>query len=160
MARALFKQGSCNRAAWKAAVERTTSTKRLKDKYGTSEALSKVLGAFIAWTASSSGVEQLFSKMKRSPVELASAKDDTDTRMAVVMGQDSMADQEVNFESQRLYWRTSKLGVAFFLLLPTPPLEAGAVGRALTTPRRDDAIWWGQGIVGNRPQTSSGKKTQ
>ena len=127
VAHALFKQGSCNRAAWKAAVERTTSTKRLKDKYGTSEALSKVLGAFIAWTASSSGVEQLFSKMKRSPVELASAKDDTDTRMAVVMGQDSMADQEVIFEAQRLYASFLKSGRARRRVVPRFDLGKKAV---------------------------------
>jgi hypothetical protein len=36
-------------------------------------------------------VEQLFSKLKRSPAELASAKEDTDRRLAIVMG-DSAAE--------------------------------------------------------------------
>lgn len=46
----------------------------------------QVLVTFLTWTASSSGVEQLFSRLRRSPTELASSKGDTDRRLAVVMG--------------------------------------------------------------------------
>ena len=45
-----------------------------------------MLAAYLAWSSSTSGVEQQFSKVKRSPVELASSAIDTDRGLAVVMG--------------------------------------------------------------------------
>ena len=47
---------------------------------------NQVVAAFLTWTTSSSGVEQLFSQLQRSPAEQGSAKSDTDRRLATVMG--------------------------------------------------------------------------
>lgn len=49
----------------------------------------QVLCAYQAWTCSTSGVEQLFSKVKRSPIENANSSADTDRRLAIVMGDTS-----------------------------------------------------------------------
>lgn len=63
----------------------------------------QVLGAYIAWTTSSSGCEQMFSQLKRSPAELASSRVETDRRLAVVIGSDPMFDQSVAEKARELY---------------------------------------------------------
>lgn len=63
----------------------------------------QVLGAYIAWTTSSSGCEQMFSQLKRSPAELASSRVETDRRLAVVIGSDSTFDPLVLEKARDLY---------------------------------------------------------
>ena len=63
----------------------------------------QVLGAYIAWTTSSSGCEQMFSQLKRSPAELASSRAETDRRLAVVIGSDPLFDQAVLEKARALY---------------------------------------------------------
>ena len=85
LAEALHKEGSFqNRAAWVEAFARVQQRRAAQRQ--DCEALLPVVSAYLAWSASTSGVEQLFSKLKRSPVELASAPADTDNRVAVVLG--------------------------------------------------------------------------
>ena len=79
---ALHKEGRfTNRAAWTEALRRRS----LRAKQGWEE-LRQTLVMYATWSVSSSGVEQLFSKVKKSPIELSSASVDTDRRTAVVMG--------------------------------------------------------------------------
>lgn len=64
------------------------------------------MAAFVAWTASSSGCEQMFSHLKRSPAELASSRqDNTDRRLAIVIGSDSQFDDEILRIGRELYGR-------------------------------------------------------
>ena len=63
------------------------------------------MAAFVAWTASSSGCEQMFSHLKRSPAELASSRQDTDRRLAIVIGSDSQFDDEIIRIGRELYGR-------------------------------------------------------
>ncbi|CAE7557490.1 ngoBVM, partial [Symbiodinium necroappetens] len=78
----LMEQSSLdNRSAWRQALERTQGKKAYQVT-----ALRTVLAAYVAWSCSTSGVEQSFSVLKRSPAELASARIDTDRRLATVMG--------------------------------------------------------------------------
>ena len=74
----------------------------------------QVVCAFLAWSASSSGVEQLFSKMKRSPVELASANADTDRRVCAAMGctLDQAQEEEMLQEARAIYARLNKSGTS------------------------------------------------
>ena len=82
IAAALKKQaGLSNREAWREALHRTSSRKGAQ-----ATALIQVLAAYLCWTAATSGVEQQFSKLKRSPVELSNASVDTDRRLAIVVG--------------------------------------------------------------------------
>ena len=77
--------GLSNREAWREALQRTSSRKSAQGKYEAT-ALIQVVAAYQCWTAASSGVEQQFSKLKRSPVELSNSSVDTDRRLAIVMG--------------------------------------------------------------------------
>ena len=61
------------------------------------------MAAFVAWTASSSGCEQMFSHLKRSPAELASSRQDTDRRLATIIGSDSQFDEEILRRGRELY---------------------------------------------------------
>jgi hypothetical protein len=89
IALSMHKQGGLpNRDAWKEAYARTRPRNASQGKYYAPD-LFEVLAAYMAWTSSSSGVEQQFSKVKRSPVELSSSAADTDRRMAIVMGEGS-----------------------------------------------------------------------
>eukprot|EP00435_Cladocopium_sp_Y103_P020940 s3581_g5.t1 len=65
--------------------------------------LAEVMAAFVAWTASSSGCEQMFSHLKRSPAELASSRQDTDRRLATIIGSDSQFDEEILRRGRQLY---------------------------------------------------------
>ena len=87
IATAVKRQSSVtNRGAWKEALLRTSASKGSQnDKYEQTE-LREVVAAYQGWTAASSGVEQLFSKMKRSPVALSNGSAETDRRTAIVMG--------------------------------------------------------------------------
>ena len=58
---------------------------------------------YIAWTAASSGCEQMFSHLKRSPAELASSKADTDRRLAVVIGAHQDNDEALLIRARELY---------------------------------------------------------
>lgn len=66
----------------------------------------EVLCGYLAWTPSTSGVEQLFSKVKRSPVELTSSMEVTDMRLCVVMGMGDLTqpeEDEILQSGQRIY---------------------------------------------------------
>ena len=69
-----------------------------------------MVAAFIAWSASSSGCEQMFSHLKRSPAELASSKTDTDRRLAVVIGSDPQFDDLVVNKARALYAKLLRSG--------------------------------------------------
>ncbi|CAL1162991.1 unnamed protein product [Cladocopium goreaui] len=87
IAAALKKQaGLSNREAWREALQRTSSRKGAQGRKYEATALIQVMAAYQCWTAATSGVEQQFSKLKRSPVELSNASVDTDRRLAIVMG--------------------------------------------------------------------------
>ena len=87
IAAALKKQaGLSNREAWREALQRTSSRKGAQGRKYEATALIQVMAACQCWTAATSGVEQQFSKLKRSPVELSNASVDTDRRLAIVMG--------------------------------------------------------------------------
>ena len=67
----------------------------------------------MTWGASSSGVEQLFSVLKRSPAELASSKADTDRRLAVVAGACLTGDEdEIVSKARSLYSKLLASGKA------------------------------------------------
>ncbi|CAK9054669.1 Modification methylase NlaIV (M.NlaIV) (Cytosine-specific methyltransferase NlaIV) [Durusdinium trenchii] len=87
----LYKVGErSNRAAWQAALQQG----------------GRVLCGYLAWTPSTSGVEQLFSKVKRSPVELTSSMEVTDMRLCVVMGMGDLTqpeEDEILQSGQRIY---------------------------------------------------------
>eukprot|EP00435_Cladocopium_sp_Y103_P048565 s89_g14.t1 len=93
-ASALQKQaGLDNRTAWSQALNRVQERKSMRNRRPHAELRkAAVICAFLAWTNSSSGVEQLFSQLQRSPAEQASAKTDTDRRLATVMGTYSETD--------------------------------------------------------------------
>ena len=63
----------------------------------------QAVAAWVAFSAASSGCEQNFSQLKRSPAELASSKEDTDRRLAVVIGSDPQFDQHVLGRARELY---------------------------------------------------------
>jgi hypothetical protein len=71
-----------------------------------------VTAAFVAWTAASSGCEQMFSHLKRSPAELASSRGDTDRRLAVIIGSDPQFDNEIVERAQKLYGKLLRSGRA------------------------------------------------
>ena len=73
---------------------------------------NQVVAAFLAWTPSTSGVEQLFSVLKRSPAEQASSRADTDRRLAIVAGSDKSNDKEIIAEARLLYSRLLPSGRA------------------------------------------------
>ena len=105
LAEALHKEGYFqNRAAWVEAFARVQQRRAAQRQ--DCEALLPVLSAYLAWSASTSGVEQLFSKLKRSPVELASASADTDNRLAVVLGSQTCGaadDDKLIRDAQAIY---------------------------------------------------------
>ena len=105
IAEALHEEGSFqNRAAWVEAFARAQQRRAARRE--DCEALLQVLSAFLACALSTSGVEQLFSKIKRSPVELASASADTDSRLAVVAGSQKHGaadDEKLVQEAQAIY---------------------------------------------------------
>ena len=108
IAAALKKQaGLSNREAWREAIQRTSSRKGTQGSHYEVPSLMPVLAAYLCWTAASSGVEQQFSKLKRSPVELANASEDTDRRLAIVMGDGQVMSPEVQPEviraAQKIY---------------------------------------------------------
>jgi len=90
-----------NRQAWAEALTLLRATSALKKKYP-AEALTQVVAAYVAFTASSSGCEQMFSGLKRSPAELASSRLDTDKRLAVVVGGDAQFDGMVVAKAREL----------------------------------------------------------
>ena len=100
-----------NRQAWTEALTRLRATSALKKKYP-AEALTQVVAAYVAFTASSSGCEQMFSGLKRSPAELASSRLDTDRRLAVVVGSDAQFDEMVVANARELYGTLLRSGRA------------------------------------------------
>jgi hypothetical protein len=71
-----------------------------------------VTAAFVAWTAASSGCEQMFSHLKRSPAEPSSSRGDTDRRLAVIIGSDPQFDNEIVERAQKLYGKLLRSGRA------------------------------------------------
>ena len=106
IAAAIRRQGGlANRDAWREALQRTSARKGDQNtKYEHLE-LREVVAAYQGWTAASSGVEQLFSKLKRSPVELSNASAETDRRTAIVMGdgQATVASDAIVAEARKIY---------------------------------------------------------
>ena len=74
--------------------------------------LGQVVAAFLAFTGSSSGVEQVFSQLKRSPIELASSAPDTDRRLAAVIGSsvDKSQEEELLQNARSIFSRLTKTG--------------------------------------------------
>lgn len=96
------KSGLDNRSAWAETLRRLGSRSDIRSKYPVS-ALKKVVASYLAWTAASSGCEQMFSCLKRSPAEIASSRQDTDRRLAVVVGSDPQFDEVVLVKARELY---------------------------------------------------------
>ena len=113
IATAVKRQSSVtNRGAWKEALLRTSASKGSQnDKYEQTE-LREVVAAYQGWTAASSGVEQLFSKMKRSPVELSNGSAETDRRTAIVMGDGLSSMTETVAEARKIYASMLRSGAA------------------------------------------------
>ena len=106
----------------------------------------QVLCGYFTWSASTSGVEQLFSKIKRSPVELASASVDTDRRLAIVMGDDAQgmkSDEDTLItEAQKLYVGLLRSGKAR-ASAKTRRLNAGSKRKLRPLPgkKKTEAQW-------------------
>ena len=106
----------------------------------------QVLCGYFTWSASTSGVEQLFSKIKRSPVELASASVDTDRRLAIVMGDDAQgmkSDEDTLItEAQKLYVGLLRSGKAR-ASAKTRRLDAGSKRKLRPLPgkKKTEAQW-------------------
>eukprot|EP00435_Cladocopium_sp_Y103_P056645 s1470_g19.t1 len=97
-----------NREAWRQAVLRV-GERRPQQKAGKG-ALFSVLAGYQAWTAPSSGVEQLFSTLKNSPTEQSKSTGksalETDRRLVVAMGNNQIRDgqtSDVLSEAQLIY---------------------------------------------------------
>lgn len=115
IATAIKKQGGLsNRDAWKEALQRTSSRKGAQNQRHEHSALREVIAPYQGWTAASSGVEQLFSKLKRSPVELSNASAETDRRTACVMGdgQAVAAMADIVTDARQIYASLLHSGVA------------------------------------------------
>ncbi|CAK8999692.1 Uncharacterized protein SCF082_LOCUS6168, partial [Durusdinium trenchii] len=128
IATALKKQsGMSNREAWKEAMQRTG---HYASRYEATD-FKVLLAVYQCWTASSSGVEQLSSKLKRSPVELSNAKAERDRRTAIVMGDghSSVAKAEIISDARKIYASLS---------------QSGGVSRLRTLPRFDTGKKGGQ----------------
>ena len=111
-AQALQRKGGLdNRSAWAETLNRLQKTSALRTKYPV-DALKQVIAAFVAWTAASSGCEQMFSHLKRSPAELASSRGDTDRRLAVIIVSDPQFDNEIVERAQKLYGKLLRSGRA------------------------------------------------
>ena len=105
--------GLTNREAWRQAVLRV-GERRKEVKAGTS-ALFNVLAGYQAWTASSSGVEQLFSRLKNSPTEQGQASLETERRIAATMGDSQVRDgqtADVVSEARRIYCSLLRSGIS------------------------------------------------
>ena len=121
-----------NRQAWAQALTRLRATSALKKKYP-AEALTQVVAAYVAFTASSSGCEQMFSGLKRSPAELASSRLDTDKRLAVVVGGDAQFDEMVVAKARELYGTLLRSGRA------RSTTRAALIDRGRAGPARPDS---------------------
>ena len=106
-----------NRDAWRQAVWRV-GERRPSQKAPTT-ALCTVLASYLAWTASSSGVEQLFSTLKNSPIEHSKATGmvlDTDRRTAMAMGdchaREAKVAAEIVSEARRIYCTLLRSGIS------------------------------------------------
>ena len=111
MALALKKKtGKDNRSVWAECLTRVRDRK-LRQKFPQGQ-LYPVIAVYMAWTCSSSGVEQMFSKLKRSPVEGANGRADTDRRICAVVGTtpDKVLDEMLLKDAQAIYVRLSKSG--------------------------------------------------
>ena len=115
-----------NRQAWAEALTRLRATSALKKKYPAG-ALTQVVAAYVAFTASSSGCEQMFSGLKRSPAELASSRLDTDKRLAVVVGGDAQFDGMVVANARELYGSLLRSGRSRSTTR-TPRMDRGRAG--------------------------------
>ena len=109
--------GHSNRDAWRQALLRVGQ--RSPDRKATAGALYTVLASYLAWTASSSGVEQLFSTLKNSPTEQSKSTGavlDTDRRTAVAMGDGSAREAKVSAEivseARRIYCTLLRSGIS------------------------------------------------
>ena len=104
------KNGKDNRSVWAECLARLRDRK-LREKFPQG-ALYPVLAVYMAWTCSSSGVEQMFSKLKRSLVEGANGRADTDRRICAVAGTtpDKVLDEMLLKDAQAIYVRLSKSG--------------------------------------------------
>eukprot|EP00435_Cladocopium_sp_Y103_P013688 s4446_g3.t1 len=86
-----------------------------------------VLFAYLAWTTSSSGCEQMFSQLKRSPAELASSRAETDRRLAVIVGADPQFDGQVLETARELYGQLLPSGRCRTSVRKTR-MDAGRIG--------------------------------
>ena len=109
--------GLTNREAWRQAILRV-GHRRPQQKAG-GGALFSVLAGYQAWTASSSGVEQLFSKLKTSPTEQSKSTGqsalETDRRLAVAIGDSQIRDGQTSHvlsEAPLIYCALLRSGLA------------------------------------------------
>ncbi len=86
IAEAVHRNAGCSsHASWKVAFERTQDRAEMRKKYPVSNLL-RVLAAYMAWTTSSSGVEQHFSKVERSQLDRHPGGPDTERRAVIALG--------------------------------------------------------------------------
>ena len=97
--------------------------------------MRQVVSAYIAWTTSSSGCEQMFAQLKRSPAELASSRGDTDRRLAVIVGSDPQFDDAVVQKARELYGILLPSGRARTNLRKTR-IDAGCAGKQKPTSKQ------------------------
>lgn len=143
IAAALKKSAShSNREAWRQAVLRVG--RRSPAQANTTGALRTVLASYLAWTASSSGVEQLFSTLKASPTEQSKSSGavlDTDRRTAVAMGdcqvREAKVAAEIVSEARRLYCTLLRSGIS-----RTNTQQRFDKGRTSTTGRKGSHAQW------------------
>ncbi len=86
IAEAVHRNAGCSsHASWKVAFERTQDRAEMRRKHPASNLLP-VLAAYMAWTTSSSGVEQHFSKVERNQLERHPGDPDTERRAVIALG--------------------------------------------------------------------------
>ena len=102
----------------------------------------QVLCSYFAWTSSTSGVEQMFAKIKRSPVELSCSKADSDRRAAIGMGYtigSQSADDALVHEARVIYSRLLSSGKARDR--PRPRFDVGRKGVQTSRTAGSEAQW-------------------
>ena len=141
-AAALKKSASySNRDAWRQAVLRVGE--RSPAQKAPTTALCTVLASYLAWTASNSGVEQLFSTLKNSPTEQSKATGmvlDTDRRTAMAMGdchaREAKVAAEIVSEAHRIYCTLLRSGIS-----RTTTQKRFDKGRTSTSRKGSHAQW-------------------
>ena len=141
-AAALKKSAShSNRDAWRQAVLRVGQ--RSPAQKAPTTALCTVLASYLAWTASNSGVEQLFSTLKNSPTEQSKATGmvlDTDRRTPMAMGdcqaREATIAAEIVSEARRIYCTLLRSGIS-----RTTTQKRFDKGRTSTSRKGSHAQW-------------------